>query len=460
MRSKSISVFFDAAKSYASIAAITLISFVLLSIILQRFIQAEVKKIEAVNAVKLADHANNLKSQLNSELNALIYLSRGISSFLSAYHHELDTQKVELMLATLYKDAKHIRNFGIATGYKIRFIYPVEGNEKALNLDYRQLPEQWPLVKKAIESHEGVMAGPINLVQGGSALIYRYPVYIHNEYWGILSTVIDKESLLKEIFNQNWNDGFSVAVRVKSDKGSNANLIYGDPTLFSNSKAHITFSNVPNAIWEWAVIETKKNNSSLVNLAKFMAWSISILIASVLFSILKDRKNLEVEAHIDSLTGLPNRQILNIRLDHALKHAYLNKKLIAIMFIDLDFFKNINDRFGHDIGDEVLKTFSRIVGNIIRSDDVMCRIGGDEFVILLSELNLANDASMIADSIFSAFAKPVVISNYNLNIDLSIGIAINTDATKETARNILKKADIALYEAKSSGRNKYVIYND
>lgn len=460
MKLWSLGVFYDAIKRYASILLITLISFIFLLTILQSFIQAEVKKIEALNAVKLADHANNLKSQLNSELNALIYLSSGMSSFLSAYHDDLNPEKVEIMLATLYKDAKHIRNFGIAKDYQMQFIYPLAGNEKALTLDYRQLPDQWPLVQMAIESREGVMAGPINLVQGGSALIYRYPVYINDDYWGILSTVIDKDSLLKEIFDQNWNDGYSVAVRVKSDTKSNANLIYGDPRLFTNASAYVTPSSVPNAVWEWAVIETKKTNTSLVYLAKLMAWIISILIAGLLFFILRDRKNLKIEARLDSLTGLPNRQILNIRLNHALKNAHSHNKLLAVMFIDLDYFKNINDRYGHDIGDEVLKFFSSIVSNIIRSDDVMCRIGGDEFVILLNELNLATDASMIADSIFSAFKKPIRIDNNVINIGISIGAAIYTPTHKETARSILKKADIALYEAKSSGRNKYVIYND
>lgn len=452
--------FYDVIKQYASIILITLVSFIFLLTILQSFIHAEVKKLEALNAVKLADHANNLKSQLNSELNALIYLSSGMSSFLTAYHDDLNPEKVQLMLATLYKDAKHIRNFGIATGYHMRFIYPLAGNEKALTLDYRQLPDQWPLVKMAIESREGVMAGPINLVQSGSALIYRYPVYINDDYWGILSTVIDKDSLLKEIFDQNWNDGYSVAVRVKSDTKSNANLIYGDPALFSNSKAYISTSNVPNAVWEWAVIETKNSNSSLLYLAKLMAWFISVSIASLLFFILKDRKSLEIEARLDNLTGLPNRQILNIRLNHALKNAHSQHKLMAVMFVDLDYFKNINDRYGHDIGDEVLKVFANIVSNIIRSDDTLCRIGGDEFVILLNQLNLAADATMIADSIFSAFAKPVRIDSNVINIGISIGVAIFSPTTKESARSILKRADIALYEAKSSGRNKYVIYND
>ncbi len=455
MKYWSLDAFYGALKRNASILLIALISFIFLFTILQSFIQAEVKKIEALNAVKLADHANNLKSQLNSELNALIYLSSGISSYLSAYHDELDPKKVEIMLATLHKEAKHIRNFGIAIGYQMRFIYPLAGNEVALDLDYRNQLEQWPLVKKAIETHEGVLAGPVNLVQGGSALIYRYPVYINEQYWGILSTVIDKDSLLKEIFEHHYK----IAIRVKSDTKLSVKMIYGDASLFTDPNAYITMSNVPNAIWEWAIVKANQGSSSLAYLAKLMAWVISLLISCFLFFILKDRKNLEQEAKLDSLTGLPNRQLLNIRLNHALKHASMNSKLMAVMFIDLDYFKNINDRYGHDIGDEVLKIFSNVVSNIIRSDDILCRIGGDEFVIMLNELNLARDASMIAESIFSAFKKPVMIDTHPINIDLSIGIAIYSHASKETARSILKKADIALYDAKSTGRNKYVIYN-
>lgn len=451
---------YDALKRNAFLIAIPAISFVFLISILQSLIDAEVENIETTAAIETADHVNNLKSQVNNKLNALIYLSNGLSGYLSAYHNELDDKKVNHVLAALYKDAKHIRNFGVAVGYQIKYVYPISKNKEALNLDYRHKPEQWPLVKKAIDMREGILAGPVNLIQGGKRLIYRYPVFIDNQYWGIISTVIDTESFLKDAFSSISTAEYDFSIKVKSTEGQPSQIVYGDAALFNHPDAFITSSKVQNAEWEWAVIKKIKPSSPLVFTARVMSWVISLSIASILLLMLRERKKLATQAKSDNLTGLPNRQMLNAKASDALADAYKHNRLMAVMFIDLDYFKTINDTYGHDTGDEVLKIVTSILLENIRYDDMLSRIGGDEFIILLNELNHEQDAAEIAKKIIAALAKPVLINNYLINIKLSIGIAIYSPTQNETTRNIMKRADIALYEAKAAGRNRYIVHDD
>jgi diguanylate cyclase len=451
---------YNAFKKHKISIAFAFLCFIFLSLIFNSLIHAEEEKIGAKNKIEVSEFANVLKSQINSKFNALIYLTNGLSGYFSVYHDELDDNKVNQMLAVLFKDSKHIRNFGIAKGYRLKYVYPTQGNKLAINLDYREIPEQWPLVKKTIDSKQGVLAGPIKLIQGGSGLIYRYPIYVNDQYWGIVSTVIDTNSFLEDALHGNFNSEYHFAIRVKSFAGQPSKVLYGDAELFNNSNALITNSYIANAEWEWAVIKTTKNSPHFILMAKFMSWLVSISIAILLLLFLIERNKLTTRATSDSLTGLPNRLVLNANLNHTLKNSSKNKIHFAIMFIDIDYFKKINDTYGHDTGDEVLKIVSTVITANIRNDDTISRVGGDEFVILLSELDQTKDAAMVATGIITAFEKPILINNNSINIKISIGIAICTPEHKETSRSLMKKADIALYEAKGSGRNRYVIYSN
>jgi diguanylate cyclase len=459
MEAWSFATVYDAFKKHQISIAFAFLCFIFLSFLFNSLIYAEEEKIVAKNKIEVSEFANVLKSQINSKFNALIYLTNGLSGYFSVYHHELDDVKVNQMLAVLFKDAKHIRNFGVAKGYRLKYVYPTQGNKLAINLDYREIPEQWPLVKKAIVSKQGVLAGPIKLIQGGSGLVYRYPIYVNNQYWGIVSTVIDTNSFLEDALNIDFNPEYHFSIRVKSTADQPSKVLYGDVELFNNPNALITNSNIANAEWEWAVIKTTKNSPHFILLAKLMSWLISVSLAILLLVFLIERKKLATRATTDSLTGLPNRLILNGNLNNSLKHSSKHKTQFAIMFIDIDYFKKINDTYGHDTGDEVLKIVSTVIAANIRSDDTLSRVGGDEFVVLLSELDQLKDAGIVATGIIKALEKPILINNNLINIKISIGISICTPEHKETSRSLMKKADIALYEAKGSGRNTYVIYS-
>ncbi len=163
-------------------------------------------------------------------------------------------------------------------------------------------------------------------------------------------------------------------------------------------------------------------------------------------------RTLARQAQHDALTGLPNRLLLQDRLQQALQLARRSGGCLALMFLDLDHFKQINDRQGHDVGDELLRQVAASVQGAVRASDTVCRLGGDEFVVLLPQINVAEDAAEVARHILAAVAHPYRIGAANLHVSFSIGIAVYPD-DGEDETTLMRRADTAMYQVKREGRN-------
>ncbi len=159
-------------------------------------------------------------------------------------------------------------------------------------------------------------------------------------------------------------------------------------------------------------------------------------------------------AQYDFLTDLPNRVLFNDRLDQAIAAARRHQRQVGLLFLDCDDFKEINDNLGHAVGDLVLQSIAKRLVSAVRNSDTVSRQGGDEFVILLSELEKTEDAAICARKIVAALARPHHIGQQDLHVTVSIGSAIFPEDGRN-AETLLKAADMALYEAKQSGRNAY-----
>lgn len=164
-------------------------------------------------------------------------------------------------------------------------------------------------------------------------------------------------------------------------------------------------------------------------------------------------------AHHDALTGLPNRSLLLDRLDQALAQAQRNKQRVAIMFLDLDRFKSINDTLGHHIGDLLLKHVADRLRESVRAVDTVSRLGGDEFVVVLHELQQPDDAKRVAQKILNSLATSVDLEGHTLYATPSIGISLYPDDGVE-AYALMKNADTAMYHAKEAGRNTYQFFTN
>lgn len=174
-----------------------------------------------------------------------------------------------------------------------------------------------------------------------------------------------------------------------------------------------------------------------------------------------DRKIVEEQfqhlAHYDMLTDLPNRTLIGDRLKQALAYAKREKVLLAVMFIDLDKFKPVNDNLGHEIGDLLLKQVARCLQQAVRASDTVARIGGDEFVVLLPVIDTNHDAAVVAEKILQALSEPFDVAQHSLNISSSIGIAVYPEHGTDE-KLLLINADIAMYHAKKAGRNNAQFY--
>jgi len=172
----------------------------------------------------------------------------------------------------------------------------------------------------------------------------------------------------------------------------------------------------------------------------------------------KQSKKLEYLAHHDALTTLPNKNLLADRFKQAIKHAKREHQSLAVLFMDLDRFKDVNDTYGHDIGDELLKNISIRLRSCIRDEDILARIGGDEYTIVLPNTNQVSVIKVI-EKIFDMMQKPFSLLGVNIHATFSAGISIYKQ-DGETPDILLRNADTAMYKAKSSGKNSYEFYNE
>jgi diguanylate cyclase (GGDEF)-like protein/PAS domain S-box-containing protein len=163
-------------------------------------------------------------------------------------------------------------------------------------------------------------------------------------------------------------------------------------------------------------------------------------------------------AYHDSLTGLPNRLLFNDRLSVEIARTSRHQKRLAVMMLDLDRFKDVNDTFGHDVGDMLLKAVAKGLMKLLRKSDTVARLGGDEFILILTELNQTEDASVIARNIIDSFKKPFQLNSHTISITTSIGIAVFPEDGGD-ANTLVKNADAAMYRIKQAGRNNYQWYS-
>lgn len=171
----------------------------------------------------------------------------------------------------------------------------------------------------------------------------------------------------------------------------------------------------------------------------------------------KSRERLDFLAHHDSLTELPNRTLLNDRLEMAINTAKRRQEKVGLLFIDLDRFKNVNDSLGHAAGDQILRQTAIRLRRVIRTDDTVARLGGDEFVVLLPRVNDERDLAEVAIKVREELLKPYLVEDMPLHLSPSIGIAVYPEDGSSPSE-LIKNADAAMYLAKEKGRNNYQFY--
>ncbi|MFC0132346.1 sensor domain-containing diguanylate cyclase [Massilia eurypsychrophila] len=200
---------------------------------------------------------------------------------------------------------------------------------------------------------------------------------------------------------------------------------------------------------EWLTVSAVRDNHG--EITHYVA------VFSDITKVKESQDKLDHMAHHDPLTALPNRLLFHDRLQHALQRAGRDKEQLAILFIDLDRFKNVNDTLGHHVGDELLKQVAIALAGELREGDTLARLGGDEFIVLLENIDGQAGAGHVAGKLVSMFEQPFMVADYELFVTGSVGISVYPqDATD--LNMLIRNADVAMYQAKARGRNGFQFY--
>ena len=392
--------------------------------------------------------ASELRARTDRELNSVLYLGSGIVGYLAVRHDQTDADEFNRILAAVYGYGRHIRNLALAVGYRITYVHPLAGNAQAIGRDYRELAAQWPSVRRAIESRSVVLTGPVMLVQGGTGLIYRVPVFVGDQYWGILSTVIDIPSLQEAAFKGLDSEHFEFAIRIEEEGGTGGGMLWGKQELLTDPGAVLLEAPMPNGRWIYGVRATQSSSNALNWAIRSLGWILALLAGLSVVTVLRQRRELSRLAGFDSLTDLPNRRLFDDRLEQSLRRYERNGiGLVAVVFLDLNGFKSINDRYGHTVGDRVLQTVAARIREQVRLGDTVSRWAGDEYALIVEDTS-ENHVDQLIERLHHRIEAPFELDGLTLTVSAAIGAAYYPDEAA-TSAELLELADQRMYENKN-----------
>ena len=548
---------------------------------------------------QVSESLGDIRYQLESQLSNNLSLINGLSAFIAS-NPNYTQDAYDTYAAAIIEREGALVNLAAAPNLVISHIYPREGNEAALGLDYRNNAEQFPVIERLLETGSMVIAGPVNLVQGGSAFIGRAPVYVHSDdgekvLWGIVSAPIAETTMYSRsnIFDPEL--GLDIAIRGRDGLGAEGEVFFGLPEVFENPRSVTMPVVLGGGTWQIGAVgytDIIEGNVSLaiIRAVSFIAMCLTLIAlylrhrmlegerrfeqlifrneqflrevelvskvggwrlgsdgvfsemsqqclqilgldsqsrdvsvdqvcdlftadtADVLRGLMQNSliygddfdteillkriggegvwlhvrgemvvlgsrrreligaiqnvtkekeadKLIEYQANFDGLTGLANRSLFRDRLELALSQARRYSTKLAVLFIDLDNFKSVNDNLGHDVGDEVLIETSKRIGQCVGAADTVSRYSGDEFIVLLTNVLSEADVCRAVENIVASVAAPYSLRIHQIYCGVSIGIAFFPDDAEDSDTLIIK-ADQAMYEVKKSGRNGWQFYTD
>lgn len=413
-------------------------------------IRTELESKELVRKIELHEELYAVRDKLDRSLLNILNLAVGISAYVEAHNGKVDDDEIARLLKALYGHSKHVRNFGLAEGTTIRYVFPLAGNEAAIGKNYREIAGQWPGVLVAMNSPEGVLTGPVDLIQGGRALIYRIPIVTDGQYWGLFNIVIHMDTFLQEIAASRLITKGHLAIRAHHE--DHRVMLLGEESYFDASDAQMVDVGVPGGYWE-LVMEPKKLEPSFAMVWRFFGWAIAILLGGGIGTILAQRSALQGLALIDELTGVANRRQFDLMLERfCQKYERRDSGCFALLYVDLDRFKAINDNHGHRAGDFYLIELARRIKQAIRGGDVFARWGGDEFAILLDNPSQAS-IDHVVKRVQELAEQPVMWRDTELQLGASIGVVkFPEDGT--TSESLLGIADQKMYHNKKKRREQ------
>lgn len=394
-----------------------------------------------------------IRYRLEASILADIYSANSLSTLVTL-RPDSTPQEWDTLAGRVMREVNHVKVIGLAPNDVIRFVYPLANNQPALGLDYRTIPSQWSSIIKARQLKTIFIAGPVNLVQGGRSLIVRIPVFTdppdNNKYWGVCSLVLDWESLLSESGISQLAQDYDIALRGADSSGANGALFYGQQSTFAHSFATETVR-FPYGSWVIAAREKQdplaKVETHQRNLIRLIGYPLMLVLTIAFVIIYRLYRSADIRAMHDEMTHLPNRRYFIFTLESFFEHAQKSESSdnFALLNIDLDKFKQINDTLGHGAGDKVLVECAQRMKAVLRGSDIVARVGGDEFLVLLPRINDFTDVQKVIQTIDDALCHaPVTYEGQAIDLQVSVGYALFDEGFPHPDA-MLKQADERMY---------------
>jgi len=434
----------------ASIFFLLLLTIITLSI--AGITEKTIRQQQKVNSIK---EISLLRSRLESSLNLRLHSMKGIASYIAA-RGGIEKSEFDKYTYHMVSNDNVIKNFSIIKNSRITYIFPLKGNRKAIGVDLSKIPDQKESLSIVKKTGKTLVTGPVKLVQGGIGIISRMPIYTGNDkpgsssrkYWGQVSLVIDEELLFHEAgITELWNN-YQISIRGKDGLGAEGRVFFGDPSIFKKEPIILNII-FPNGSWQLAALPIYKGPP--ISLISFMIMIVGISLSSIssiiFFRMISSSRKLKIMAFHDYLTGLPNRAFFYDRLNLIIELAKRYDKKFSIVMLDINKFKDVNDTYGHDAGDILLKEVSSRLTKLLRSSDTLARLGGDEFIMILPDLKTDIAIIHVMEKIQSTFIPLFLISSQKLKISTSIGFSTFPQDGLDID-DLIKKADLSMYEDK------------
>lgn len=415
------------------------------------------------------ERLSSLHADIERVVHGSVTLVNGLAALVASNPELSEAEFVTYARSALSSEPALI-NLSVAPGLVVRYVYPREGNESVPGLDYRKIPGQREAVEQALRTGLPVLAGPVELIQGGRAFIARAPVMVAREgepaaLWGMVSAPLRIESILEPETLQSLAAEMRIAIRGADGAGEQGAVFHGDADVFDAPGAIRMRIDVASGSWQIAAVPRPSDATPdtvwLLRLSAvgLVALSLAVLSARTQRSreASEHAAQMERQAREDPLTGLPNRVAFSEELAGALARASRTGARHALLFIDLDDFKGVNDRHGHETGDRLLVEVAARIRAGVRGTDTVARLSGDEFTAVLYDVGAEDAIARVVEGIVESLARPYAVGDVEVQCGASVGVACYPQDAADAA-TLLTKADQAMYSVKRSGRNGWHFY--
>ena len=398
---------------------------------------------------ELADFRSRLETRIYSSL----ALARGLTTNL-VLNPELGSDDFARVAQELRMSDPYQLSVALAPGYRVSEVYPEAAAFGLAGLDLMQSPALKPSLLTAIKNDNAVLAGPWQMPDGRLGLTCVLPVWVDRDgvprLWGATALTLDFEEVLAAAGLELLEGNLQLEIRGRDAMGPAGESFVGAGRKMGKDAVRVPVF-VPGGSWllsgkprgDWQVPGWWATSAGMIGLF------LTLFITLAVFSILRDRLRIRTMAGVDSLTLLPNRRAALARLHDLISRGRRAEQPFAVLAIDLDGFKPINDRHGHATGDAVLAAVGERLQHSVRAMDTIARMGGDEFLLLVNGEMAGTDEALraYAARIRQSLMDPISVGGHSLSIGASVGVAAFPRHGLD-AQALLREADLAMYRAK------------